>query len=74
MRTLLAGLVTWALFAFLSVAVAQQTDQNREDGDAKHGIEGELCFGDKYETDEDLNDGNRISDEEIRRILNPPSS
>ena len=33
------------------------------------GIVGEACFGDRYETDNDINEGNRISDEEIRLIL-----
>lgn len=33
------------------------------------GIVGEACFGDRYETDDDINEGNRISDEEIRLIL-----
>ncbi len=38
------------------------------------GIVGEACFGDSYETDADMNEGNTISDEEIRRLLNPPRS
>lgn len=33
------------------------------------GIVGEACFGDRYETDDDINEGNRVSDEEIRLIL-----
>ena len=35
------------------------------------GIVGEACFGDRYETD---NGGNRISEEEILRLINPPRS
>ena len=38
------------------------------------GIVGEACFGDRYETDEDMNDGNRITEEEILRLINPPRS
>jgi len=38
------------------------------------GIVGEACFGDRYETDKDINEGNRISEEEILRLINPPRS
>ena len=38
------------------------------------GIVGEACFGDRYETDDDINEGNRISEEEILRLINPPQS
>ncbi|MEE8351674.1 MAG: hypothetical protein V3R37_05725 [Rhodospirillales bacterium] len=34
----------------------------------------DACFGDRYESDNDINEGNRISDEEIFRILNRPTS
>ena len=34
-------------------------------------IVGEACFGDRYETDNDINEGNRISEEEILRLINP---
>ena len=37
-------------------------------------IVGEACFGDRYETDNDTNEGNRISEEEIFRLINPPRS
>ena len=30
--------------------------------------------GDPYETDNDINEGNRISEEEILRLINPPRS
>ena len=30
--------------------------------------------GDRYETDNDINEGNRISEEEILRLINPPRS
>ena len=30
--------------------------------------------GDRYETDKDINEGNRISEEEILRLINPPCS
>ncbi len=38
------------------------------------GVVGEACFGDRYETDEDMNDGNRITEEEILRLINPPQT
>ncbi|MDA1090750.1 MAG: hypothetical protein O3A85_10630 [Proteobacteria bacterium] len=38
------------------------------------GIVGESCYGDRYESDEDLNDGNRITDEEIQQLLTPRQS
>ena len=38
------------------------------------GIVGEACFGDRYETDANMNEGNTISDEEILRLLYPPRS
>jgi hypothetical protein len=40
----------------------------------ERGIVGEACFGDRYETDEDMNDGNRITEEEILRLINPPQT
>jgi hypothetical protein len=38
------------------------------------GIVGETCLGDRYEIDNDINEGNRISEEEILRQINPPRS
>ena len=38
------------------------------------GIVGEACFGDRYKTDNDINEGNRISEEKILRLINPPRS
>ena len=44
-----------------------------EEKDAEtQGLVGEACFGDRYETDNDINEGNRISEEEILRLINPP--
>ncbi len=40
----------------------------------ERGIVGEACFGDRYETDEDMNEGNRITEEEILRLINPPQT
>ena len=38
------------------------------------GIVGEACFGASCESDNDINEGNRISEEEILRLINPPRS
>lgn len=35
------------------------------------GVPHDACFGDRYETDEDLNEGNRITEDEILRLINP---
>ncbi|NQV98974.1 MAG: hypothetical protein HQ483_04705 [Rhodospirillales bacterium] len=32
------------------------------------------CYGDRFETDADLNEASPISDEEIALLLNPPAS
>jgi len=33
------------------------------------GIFGDSCFGDRYESDADLNEGNGISDQELRDLI-----
>jgi hypothetical protein len=50
------------------VALTATTPWYRE---APHG---EACWGDSREKDEDLNDGARISTEDILRIINPAQS
>ena len=47
------------------------TTESIEDVEMR-GLVGEACFGDSYESDADMNDGNRISEEEILQLLNPP--
>lgn len=34
----------------------------------------DACYGDRYETDADLNEGNRVTDEEILAVINRPQS
>lgn len=34
----------------------------------------DACFGDKYESDEDLKTGNEISIEEVLKLLNQPGT
>ncbi len=70
-------LVLSALVLLLSqptgVMAEEAATESVEDVEMR-GIVGEACFGDSYETDADMNEGNTISDEEIRRLLNPPRS
>ncbi len=74
MRAILAILVVLSVLTLSSRTIAQQADQDRETNVVNEGFVGEACFGDRYESDEDMNDGNTITDEEIRLILNPPRS
>jgi len=77
MRAILAFLVVLSVLTLSSRTIAQQADQDRDTrvvNDGNDGIVGEACFGDRYESDEDMNEGNTITDEEIRLILNPPRS
>ncbi len=74
MKVILAFLIVLAVLALSSRTIAQQADQDRETNVADYGFVGEACFGDRYESDEDMNEGNTITDEEIRLILNPPRS
>ncbi len=74
MRAILAFLIVLSVLALSSRTIAQQADQDRETNVADDAFVGEACFGDRYESDEDMNEGNTITDEEIRLILNPPRS
>ena len=74
MRAILAFLVVLSVLTLSSRTIAQQADQDRETNVVDDGVVHEACFGDRYESDEDMNEGNTITDEEIRLILNPPRS
>ncbi len=66
-----------ALMAFLLLpvgAVAEKTAPESVEDVEQRGIVGEACFGDRYESDNDINEGNRISEEEILLLLNPPGT
>jgi hypothetical protein len=74
MRTIAAiGAVLWGL-GFAGGSMAQQADHDVQTGMVNDGVTGEACFGDRYESDADMNDGNTITEEEILRLLNPPGS
>ncbi len=38
------------------------------------GLVGEACFGDSYESDDDMNEGNTITEKEILLLINPPGT
>ncbi len=74
MRAILAFLVVFTVLTLSSGTIAQQADQDRETNVVDNGVVHEACFGDRYESDDDMNEGNTITDEEIRLILNHPRS
>jgi len=75
MRT---GLCLVALMAALVFGVDARAEREPMIDDQltveMRGIVGETCLGDRYEIDNDINEGNRISEEEILRLINPPRS
>ena len=77
MRVLLAFMLMLPVLALPGETIAEPADQGRDRSVASvenDGIVGEACFGDRYESDADMNEGNTITEEEILRILNPPRS
>ena len=77
MRALLAFLVMTGVFALSGATFAQPAEQDHDRSVASvenDGVVGEACFGDRYESDADMNEGNTITEEEILSILNPPRS
>jgi hypothetical protein len=71
MKSVLACAFSLAILTASGAVLAQQSEQP---GVAKDAVIHESCFGDRYESDADMNDGNRVTEEEIRRVLNPPRS
>ncbi|MBT5812377.1 MAG: hypothetical protein HOI19_18550 [Rhodospirillaceae bacterium] len=74
MRIILAGWIVLSLFTVAGETAAQRTNQDGDSAEANEGVYGDSCIGDRYESDNDVNEGNRITDEEILRILHLPSS
>lgn len=58
----------------LETAATAVTDGSMSRPAAEDSYMAEPCWGDRYEKDEDLNEGSRISTEEILRIINPVQS
>ena len=63
-----------ALFAF-DVSANQSTlpEQHSKPIDRGYG-QHDACFGDKYESDDDLKTGNEVSIEEVLKLLNTPGT
>ena len=55
-------------------ALAEPPIEGREQKADDPSPYSDACYGDRYESDNDLNEGNRITDEEINRLLNRPIS
>ena len=72
MRTMI---ILSALVLLLSLPAGateeKATTESVEDVEMR-GLVGEACFGDSYESDADMNEGNTITEEEILLLINPP--
>ena len=67
--------VSVVLFQMGAVNASQATDLNQQSKPIDRGFgQHDACFGDKYESDEDLKTGNEISIEEILKRLNTPGT
>ncbi len=52
--------------------MAEQTAADIAQEAELKGLIGEACFGDSYESDADMNEGNTITEKEILLLINPP--
>ncbi len=70
-----AIIILSALIAALALpggSVAEQTAADIAQEAELKGLIGEACFGDSYESDADMNEGNTITEKEILLLINPP--
>ncbi len=72
MRTMIILSALVLLLSLPAGATEEKTTTESIEDVEMRGLVGEACFGDSYESDADMNDGNRISEEEILQLLNPP--
>ena len=77
-RTQTLGLIVIAVAVTISTggAFANQSEvpaQQSKPIDRGFGTH-DACFGDKYESDDDLKTGNEISIEEVLKLLNTPGT
>jgi len=63
-----------ASLLYSTPVAAQQAEQPQIQSSTEELVVFDACYGDRYESDDDLNEGSRISDEEIQAVLNPPKS
>jgi len=74
MRVLFILSVLMAVSVLSEDALAERPIEGREQKADYPSPYPDACYGDRYESDNDLNEGNRITDEEINRLLNRPIS
>ena len=72
MRTIITLSILIAALALAGGSVAEQTAADEVREAEMKGLVGEACFGDSYESDADMNEGNTITEEEILLLINPP--
>jgi len=63
----------WADEALQSKAPATEQSAVPKKPKYDYGVH-DACMGDRYESDEDINFGNTISEEEILTLINPPGA
>ena len=74
MRTTLALSALILLLSLSAGFAAEKAAPESAEEVEMRGIIGGACYGDRYVSDKDLNDGAEISDEEFFQLLNPPRS
>jgi len=72
MRTVIAAV----LFASMcgGQAWAEEKRDPVIDEQMEGGVHFDACFGDRYESDKELNEGNEISDQELQRLIDAMNS
>lgn len=75
------GMIRISVFAVLLAFGPQVANANQSTSPEKQSTpidrgfgQHDACFGDKYESDEDLKTGNEISIEEVLKLLNQPGT
>ena len=74
MRTTLALSALILLLSLSAGFAAEKAAPESAEEVEMRGIIGDACYGYRYVSDKDLNDGAEISDEKIFQLLNPPRS
>ncbi len=70
MRTMIILSALIAALALPGGSVAEQTATDKVQEAGMKGLVGEACFGDRYESDADMNEGNTITEKEILLLDN----
>jgi len=72
MRTIIILSALLVALALPGGSVAEQTATDKVQETEMKGLVGEACFGDSYESDADMNEGNAITEKEILLLDNSP--